>query len=631
MFSFLNVTGQQANDFEKFRVDEMKAFSGLRQNNIASSIKKKYNVIYARCKWTVDPTTDNIAGTITYYFISGENNFDTLTFDLSDQMNVSSAIYHLLPITFQHSGNLLDIVLPSPLTAGTIDSVDIVYQGTPAATGNGSFVNTDHSGTPVLWTLSEPYGARDWWPCKQDLNDKIDSIDIYVTSPIQYKTASNGLLISEDSTTSQRTCHWKSNYPVAAYLVAIGVTNYSVFSELMVLSNGDTLPIINYVYPENLALAQQVLPEIVSIIHLYDSLTIPYPFSKEKYGHAQFGWGGGMEHQTMTFIGNYNSELIAHECAHQWFGDQVTCSSWKDIWLHEGFATYFSGLVVEHFHPDDWKAWKTFNLDNAVSLPGGSVFCDDTTNVSRIFDGRLSYRKASCLLHMIRWKLGDAAFFTGLKNYLNDTSLSYRYAATDDLRHHFELTGNQNLSQFFDEWYYGSGFPSYRVEWERVDNTIDLTIFQTTSDTSVNFFHVPVPIELKGENGDTIVIADPTYSGENFLYNPGFKVEQVVFDPDLWIISKDNRVVEISNGLNDKVEVFPNPGRDIFTLYSKSPELFATSLDVFDHTGKKIISISYPDSNSKHKIDMSTFSAGNYIFRIATGSGMVMKKVVLQK
>ena len=631
LFSFFQASAQCDFNIDKIIENEIHSFPALHVNNLSDADRQKNNIVYACCKWTVDPAINFISGSVTFYFIPQENNFDTLILDLANPLQVYSVIYNNAPVSFSHHDNQLDILFPFNLTNGIVDSVKIFYNGVPIPTGFGSFIQADHSGSPIIYTLSEPFGARDWWPCKQDLNDKIDSIDVYVTSPIQYRTASNGTLISEDSTLSQRTCHWKSNYPIAAYLLAIGVTNYSVFSEQMVLSNGDTLPLINYVYPENISAAQQNLHEIIDIIHLYDSLTIPYPFSKEKYGHAQFGWGGGMENQTMSFIGSFNSELIAHECAHQWFGDKVTCGSWSDIWLHEGFATYFSGLVVEHLHPSEWQVWKRSTLDGAVALPDGSVYCEDTTSVTRIFNGRLSYRKASCLLHMLRWKLGDDAFFSALKNYLNDTTLAYGYARTSDLKLHLEQASGQNLTEFFTEWFYGSGFPNYTLEWENKGSTIEIAISQGTSDLSVPFFHIPVPIELKNENRDTIVIANPTFSGEVFSFNPGFAVEQVIFDPDLWIISKNNKVLDKSELLKDQIEIYPNPGKTIFTIKSKHSELFVRNLKVFDQLGREFFSIIYPDAIPKRKIDLSVLSSGVYFLRIETGGGVLVKRVVIEK
>jgi aminopeptidase N len=219
------------------------------------------------------------------------------------------------------------------------------------------------------------------------------------------------VLVSETQNGNLRTCHWKSHYPIAAYLVAIAVTNYSYYSNYVPLGSGDSLQVLNYVYPEDLTYAQSNTPGIISIIQLYDSLTITYPFFKEKYGHCQFGWGGGMEHQTMTYLVSFDYSLMAHECAHQWFGDMVTCGSWEDIWLNEGFATYWQGMTVEHYDPSNWMGWKQSQRDYIISQPDGSVLCTDTTDVGRIFDGRLTYSKGAYLLHMLRWTVGDAAFF----------------------------------------------------------------------------------------------------------------------------------------------------------------------------------------------------------------------------
>jgi hypothetical protein len=590
------------------------------------------NIIYSRCNWEVDPSVNYIEGFITYYFIPETINFDSLILDMANPLVSDSVIYHQSNAGFNHQSDLLSIFFPGILALGQKDSITIFYHGVPVPTGNGSFVQANHAGVPVIYTMSEPFGARDWWPCKQDLNDKIDSIDIFVNVPQEYRTASNGNLISEDSTSSFRTSHWKSNYPIASYLVAIGVTNYSVSSEKILLSNGDSLLILNYLYPESVSLAAPTISLTGDYIHLYDSLTITYPFYKEKYGHAQFGFGGGMEHQTMSFIGSFGSELIAHELAHQWFGDAVTCGSWSDIWLHEGFATYFSGLTVEFMQPaSEWKAWKASTLAKATSVNTGSVYCHDTTNMARIFDSALSYNKGSCFLNMLRWKLGDAAFFEGIKNFLLDTSIVYNYARTLDLKTHFEYTSGINLDQFFNEWFYGSGFPSYSLEWERKGNDVDINIFQHSSDSASAFFHVPVPIKLVGENKDTMVIADLSYSGELFSFQAGFRVEEIQFDPDYWILSANNSVIEKENPFTDDLEIFPNPGNDNFTIHTKKPELFAQSISIVDLLGKEIFSMDYSDNISKRTISLYGKSSGAYFFRIETSNGVVVKKVMLEK
>ncbi|HRI59346.1 MAG TPA: M1 family metallopeptidase, partial [Saprospiraceae bacterium] len=460
-----------------------------------------YDVRYQRMEWQVDPAVRYIKGGVTTFFETKTDGFNTVNFDLSDSLAVDGVQYHGNTVAYTHSGNVLAIELPAMLSAGVIDSVKVSYQGKPTSTGFGSFIQADHSGTPVLWTLSEPYGALDWWPCKQDLTDKIDSIDVFVTCPAAYRAAGNGLLVSEaDAGAGQKTYHWRHRYPIACYLVAFAVTNYAQYSDFAEIQTGP-LPILNYVFPENLATAQSQTPNVISVLEFYDSLFIPYPFHKEKYGHAQFGWGGGMEHQTMSFMVSFDYELMAHELAHQWFGDHVTCGSWEDIWLNEGFATYLSGLCYERFSPNGvWPNFKFNRIANVVSQPGGSVWVNDTTNVGRIFSGRLSYSKGAMVLHQLRWTVGDAAFFAGIRNYLNAPGLSGDFARTTDLRSHIEATSGQDLNWYFNDWFYGEGYPSYQIEWSQAGNTAWITIHQTQSHPSVGFFEVPVPLRFKTGN-----------------------------------------------------------------------------------------------------------------------------------
>ena len=290
----------------------------LNSKSLRSLVTNNYDLKYNRCEWQIDPAINYIKGAVTFFFEPLVNNFNQIQFDLSDSLTVDSVKYHSTSLTFAHlTGDLLQITLNTTIPINTLDSLTIYYQGVPAGSGFGSFVHSTHSGTPIIWTLSEPFGAKDWWPCKNDLIDKSDSIDVIVTVPQGNRVASNGVLISETPSGSNVIFHWKTRYAIASYLVAIGVTNYVQYSNYVPLPAGDSLLVLNYVYPEDLVPAQSQTPDIINVIKLYDSLTIQYPFAKEKYGHCEFGWGGGMEHQTMSFVVNFGHSLIAHECAHQ--------------------------------------------------------------------------------------------------------------------------------------------------------------------------------------------------------------------------------------------------------------------------------------------------------------------------
>jgi len=636
----------QSNDiiksFEKVVRMEQDAHHYITQP-LLSSVPDNYDLKYHRLEWQVDPAVNYIQGSITSYFVPTVPGFSEIDFDLATVLTVDSVIYHSSPVIFaQVAGDALQISLPAAIPAGTLDSISVYYQGIPVGGGFGSFVQTTHDTTlhtPIIWTLSEPFGAKDWWPCKQSLNDKIDSIDVIVTTPQQYRVASNGLLVDEIQNGPTKIYHWQSHYPIAAYLVAIGVTNYFVYHNYLPLSGGDTLDVLNYVYPEDSDYAQASTPYILSVISLYDTLTIEYPFAAEKYGHCEFGWGGGMEHQTMSFVINFSNGLIAHECAHQWFGDMVTCGSWEDIWLNEGFATYMESMTEEFLFPANWYNWKSAVVNYVTSAPDGSVLCDDTTSVARIFNDRLTYYKGAYLLQMLRWKIGDSLFFQALRDYLHDPALAFGYAKTPDLIYHVEQTSGQNLAGFFDQWYYKQGYPSYQVEWDQLGNNMLIRLSQTQSHSSVSFFEMPVPIEFSDGTHDTIVVFDHTFSGQMFSTPLSFTATTVTFDPDLRILSAHDTVMFNSTlavtdpaSEDNFIQVYPNPVGDKVTIHkSQFTSKTALEISVYNVIGEMVLAAQLPIAYCllpTCSIDVSTLPPGLYHMEISDGQKIYRAKFV---
>ncbi len=525
-----------------------------------------YDLTYQRMEWTVDPAVRYISGRITSYVISLKDSLLVVEFDM-DSVLVVDSVRHLSGVVqFIRENNKLYLNMPEAVAAGTMDSVTVYYHGEPQSSGFGSFTQSVHGpeNIPVIWTLSEPYGAREWWPSKQSLTDKIDSIDVIVTTPEPYRTASNGILVSETVADGSRTMHWKHRHPIATYLVAIAVTNYVDYSEFVDLEDGSQIEILNFVYPENLQWAKDRTPVTVDVMEFFNEMFGIYPFADEKYGHAQFGWGGGMEHQTMSFMGNFGFELIAHELAHQWFGNYITLSSWQHIWLNEGFATYLTGLASERSRGSNaFTSWKRNNMTRIMLQPGGSVFVQDTTSISRIFDSRLSYSKGAYLLHMLRWVLGDTAFFAGIKNYYEDPDIANGFASHDQLVAHLEAAGDTSLTEFFNDWYYGEGYPIYSAEYKNEDTgTFKLSLSQTTSHASVEFFEMPV--HVRAYNEDRSDSADfrlqHTVNNQEFLLPVEFIVADLIIDPDLWLVSRTEQVVQAARIIkNDEINVYPNP------------------------------------------------------------------------
>ncbi len=612
--------------------------AGFLSPPVNNLLTNNYDMKYTRYELAIDPAVYHIQGEVTSYFEVLENDFSQIYLDLSVALTVDEVLYHNNQLTFEQGpGDILRINLPAALTAGTLDSLTVAYYGTPPSSGFGSYVQSQHAGVPAIWTLSEPRGASDWQPCKNDLTDKIDSIDFIITTPEAYRAASNGVLVSEETLGNQKVYHWKHRHPIATYLIAFAVTNYQVYSDWITLSDGSQLEMLNYVYPETYQTAQNGTADHVKVIEFYDSLFIKYPFADEKYGHAQFGWGGGMEHQTMSFVSSFGWSLLAHETAHQWFGDLVTCGSWEDIWLNEGFATYLDGLTRERFQPaNSWYNWKASKVNNIVSQPGGSVRVDDTTSVSRIFHSRLTYDKGSYLVHMLRWKLGDEVFFGSLRNYLNENA--YGFAKTPLLKSRLEADSGEDLTEFFNDWYYGQGYPSYTILWEQEDNDLWLKISQVTSHPSVSFFEMPLPITVIGEGNTSLTLRlDHTENDQVFQVEVPFEIKQVVFDPDLWLLSKDNVVQEGTVVANSETSdlsgfsAYPNPARETLFLESKGKFSKIPLQWSLSNARGQLLKSGRLKGNQTVEIPMHDMAAGLYVVSLySAGQGARVFTVIRQ-
>lgn len=600
------------------------------KNAVASKINlvtnpntNNYDIVYHRLRFKVDPAIQFIEGEVTTKYIAKQD-INSVTFDLSNDLVVSTVKQRGNNLNFTRStNNELIINLPVIQNSNVLDSVSITYSGAPPTSGFGSFITDQHNSTPILWTLSEPFGAMEWWPCKQDLNDKADSIDVYITAPLNNIAVSNGLERSKiDNGDGTKTTHFHHGYAIPAYLIAIAVTNYSVYTQ-QAGTIPNQYPIINYIYPESLNANLTNLDQTPLILDFYESFFTPYPFRNEKYGHAQFGWGGGMEHTTVSFMVGFGRGLIAHEMAHQWFGDKVTCGSWKDIWLNEGFATYLASMVIEHFDGEAAFVSDKNNMINSItSSTDGAVYLTETeaTDVNRIFSSRLSYNKGAMVLNMLRFKLGDATFFQGLKNYLNDPVLAYGYAKTPDLQAHLQAVSGTNLTEFFNDWVYNQGYPTYSITAKNyVSGQVQITINQTQSHPSVSFFEMPVPIRLIGSLGEQKdIVLENTLNEQTFSVEVPFVVADVVFDPKKDIISK-NSTATLGKKIFDlktEISVFPNPTSNRLTL--QLPKGITVEKTIFySNLGQRV-----KETNSETAWNISDIATGVYYLKIITNLGV---------
>lgn len=600
------------------------------QQIIHKSTGSNYDLIYHSLQFEVDPAVYYIKGKVTTYFEMKETGA-SVSFDLADELTVDSVLYHSQKITFSHSGDALTANFPGTISVGQPDSVTIFYQGEPPSSGGfGAFEQDNHNGAPIIWTLSEPYGSKDWWPCKHELYDKADSMDMIIVHPTDYKAAGNGKLISENLVDGKIHTHWKHRHPITAYLVAFAVTNYETYSDYVPMDEGDPIEVLNYVYPEDLAYAQANTPATIEIMQLFNELFITYPYRDEKYGHAQFGWGGGMEHQTMSFMGSFGFDLIAHELAHQWFGDYITCNSWKNIWLNEGFATYCESLTHEHgLSGKNWANWKKEEISYITSQPGGSLFVNDTTSINAIFNGRLSYAKGGMVLHLLRWEVGDTAFFKGVRNYLQDEKLANAFASTENLQEHMEAASGKDLNYFFLDWVYGQGYPIYTFSWgQHEDNNGFLKIEQSQSHNSVDFFELNVPIKFSGEGKDTILVFRNTENNQEYTWQLDFKVDKIYFDPDIWIITKGHNILSIKlPGESEKIILSPNPVVNSLTINTHDSIRFK-SVFIHNMSGQKVLDFGQTVYDNRFEFDLSSLKKGFYFIVLESESDKIIKKIV---
>ena len=633
LFILLRVLGfsqSGISEFDRMVEAEMKSASSF-QNLRVNPNTLNYDVTHHDLRFTINPdtTTPFISGVVSTTF-RALSNMTTVTFDMATALAVSSVTMNGTGLTFTQSNYELNINLPTTLSTGTTATVIITYAGSPPQ-AEAAFTRSTHAGTPVIYTLSEPFGARDWWPCKQDLNDKIDSFDIYITCPSAYIGVSNGLLQSSTTSGGNTTRHYRHNYPIPAYLISLNVTNYVTYNIQAGLGTVQNpfFPINNYLYPEgNTTTVQTAINQTVPVMNVFEEKFGFYPYRNEQYGHVQFSWGGGMEHTTMSSMGGWSRSLIAHELAHQWFGDKITCGTWRDIWLNEGFAEYLAGLVVESLDgPASFISWKTTKINNITTASNGALYLTEAEalNVSRIFSSRITYNKGSMVVHMLRWKMGDANFYQAVRNYLNDSNLAFGYAITADLKAHLEAVHGASLSEFFNDWVYMQGYPTYTITAQNWGaGQAKITVSQTQSDPSVTYFEMPLEIRLSGAGGATQdVIVNHTANGQQFIVSVPFVVTGVTFDPNKHIISKNNIVTLGTESFewSATVSVYPNPTNDVLHVMMPS-SLQLNKIEIYNTLGQL--------EGEKSTVDFSIadLASGVHWLKISTSEGIIYKNFI---
>ncbi|UJF29213.1 T9SS type A sorting domain-containing protein [Kaistella sp. 97-N-M2] len=584
-----------------------------------------YDLRYQRLELELNPSQQFVAGTVTNHFIAKEN-MSAIYFDLANTLTVSEVKYHGTALIFTQLGTKeLKIDFPAALSTGTLDSLSIKYSGAPSTVGSAgdAFTVSTQGGTPVLFTLSEPYGAQEWFPTKQSMNDKIEKVDIKITTPSQYSVASNGKLLAETLVTGgKKLTFWQTNYPIPAYLIALGITNYTKINDTM---GTPPFPFVNYLYPSTTS-NTTIMSNIAwtkTVMDTFEQYFGPYPYRNEKYGHMQFSWGGGMEHATMSSMGAWSRGIIAHELAHQWFGDKVTCGAWNDIWLNEGFATFGEHLANEKLLMNSaaFQNYLADEIDYITSSAGGSVYVATSAlgDSNTLFSGRLTYAKGGYVLRMMKWILGDDVFYAALKDYHSRPNLAYNYARTEDFKASVLQSTGKDFTGFFNDWIYGQGYPTYQIKWNQTaDQVLRFKVSQTQSNASVSFFELPLPIKVIGTGGQVAyVVLDNTANNQNFEKIVGFPVASVQFNYENQIIqknstvTKDTSILAVANISKEAVKIYPNP---VNNQLSVSGITVDQPFEIYSMDGKMVKTGKY---SSKEKIEVGNLPKGIYVLKIA--------------
>jgi len=606
------------------------------KTTLASSASSWFDVTYYGLNLTITTDPPHIRGDVLIHGIVGVNPSSTLILDLMNTMHVDSLRVNGTSNSFHQDSMTVNIDLDSATLASGFLGIEIFYQGIPSETGFGSFVFGYHDGTPWVWSLSEPYGARDWFPCKDHPSDKADSADIVVRCDSSFKVGSNGTLRSlVNNGDGTSTYHWHERYPIASYLISVALTNYAQFSDWFHYTDTDSMEILNYVLPEHLSAAREALAVTPEMLRIFSDMFGLYPFIREKYGHSDFGKGGAMEHQTMTSTTTYNENTIAHELAHQWFGDMITCRTWKDLWLNEGFAQYASALYLEKkYGTSAYWSYMNFQLSYARTAEG-TLAVEDTSVVRSLFSGNRVYSKGASVLHMLRHVLGDSIFFQSMWNYANDPTLQYRTASTHNFQTVCEATSGIDLSYFFNEWVFGERYPDYSISWytdKRSSGFITtLTIEQSTGTTNPPYFVMPVDIKLSGDNWDTTVTLFNNLQRQEWEISTLHGVTSVALDLQGWVLKSHHEEYTKQFILHQN---YPNPFSDSTHIVYRIPSRMHVNLSLFNVLGQEVETlVDQTQSMGEYTVSWrgNNRPTGVYFYRLQTPGQCLVKKLLLLK
>lgn len=504
------------------------------------------DIQHIRLEVALDFKERKISGTATHRLSAIAGAVDRLEFDAAE-IAIASVRVGDRKASFDQADEKLAIELEHPLKPGETIEVTIDYSARPRR--GLYFVGPDegYPNKPVeAWTQGEDEDSRYWFPCYDYPNDRVTS-EVIATVPEKFTAVSNGELIgvSADAAAHTRTFHWRHEVPHSAYLISLAAGEF-----VEIRDQAGAVPVLYYVHPGREEDARRAFGNTPRMIQFYErTIGVPYPYAKYAQVAVSDFIFGGMEntsattqtadtlHDARAHLDFTSDPLVAHELAHQWWGDLLTCRDWSHAWLNEGFATYFEALWCEEDKGADEFAWN-------LRQDRDGYFDEDTRHYRRsivtnkykapieLFDRHL-YEKGSLVLHMLRRTVGDELFFRSLNVYC--TRHRGHNVITQDLQRAFDDATGRNLDFFFDQWVYKEGHPEIEVtsSFDEKQKLASVTVKQThkVSDRTP-LFRFPVTIALMDSEGRETRHRVEIRDKENVFHFPSEKAPKAVrFDP----------------------------------------------------------------------------------------------------
>lgn len=508
-----------------------------------------YDVMSYSLDLAVTMTNDSLSGRQRITAVSRAAGLDTVALNCAG-LAVDSVVSGGAARGFRIANDTLYAGM-APAAAGEHFSLDVHYRGGGFGAGYYWYPQGGEALRPVAYTMSAPQDARHWMPCFDEPWDKADSGCAFaVTAPDGYTVAANGLLQDTVCGGGRTTWRWREDRAIATYLMAFHCSQYASWGDTARTAGGDTVPLAHYVWPVDSAAARAVFATVPGMMDIFTARFGPYPFAK--YGMAAVApfMFGGMENQGMTTIhrtwitGN-DQYGIAHELSHMWWGDLVTCGTWADIWLNEGFASCCEAVYYEGLTGNPAGAYLAANFGSALSGNAETYPIYDPP-MALIYDYSMEYAKGAWVTHMLRGVLGDTLFFPMLLAYRD--SFAAGTAVTADLQRIAERHYGAPLGWFFDQWVRRAGHPRYSLVAfyrTRPDSNAAYARLRQTSTTG-EAYAMPVQLAcstLAGQGPRRTLWWDGTGVSDSLVFNDTLPVRRIVFDPDRWLLQENTAAV----------------------------------------------------------------------------------------